>query len=436
MTYKVCDLFGGIGGFRIGLKNSDLDTEVVNYIEKNEYAVKSYNEIFNEQHDTRDATEIDPKTLEDFDILAAGFPCQAFSVAGNRGGFDDTRGTLFFEIARIAEQKLPQILLLENVKGLLSHADGETFGTVLQTLDELGYDLQWQVLNSKYHGVPQNRERVFIIGHRRGEPRPEVFPIREPNQGAVREDGKEVVKPVMTPDFKSKNQNKKDRIGSSDGSMFTVDSTSQHGLYFNPQILDWHGHKNKPPKKRSDVSTLRANSHGHQPKIINHQLRPESRPSISEEGQSGGSGILFNEDYSYALSSSPHYIFDETYGFDDIKQYEDMTPALCSERFGLNITRLKNHRNRELRIYDTYTPTINKIQGGGQLPYLNVSKEETIRKLTPKECWRLQGFPDKAFEAAEKVNSDTQLYKQAGNSVTTNVVEHIGNRLAEELDNP
>jgi len=325
--------------------------------------------------------------LEDFDILAAGFPCQAFSVAGNRGGFDDTRGTLFFEIARIAEQKLPQILLLENVKGLLSHADGETFGTVLQTLDELGYDLQWQVLNSKYHGVPQNRERVFIIGHRRGESRPEVFPIREPNQRAVEEDEGEYLGEMDTVIPNRSEIGQADRVYKVDGLFPALNKG------WRPQVLDWHGHKNKPPKKRSDVLTLRANSHGHQPKIL-----------------------------------------DETYGFDDIRQYEDMTPALRSERFGLNITCLKNHRNRELRIYDTYTPTINKIQGGGQLPYLNVSKEKTIRKLTPKECWRLQGFSDEAFEAAEKVNSDTQLYKQAGNSVTTNVVRDIGDLLAEALE--
>ncbi|KKL60239.1 hypothetical protein LCGC14_2207290, partial [marine sediment metagenome] len=114
-------------------------------------------------------------------LICAGFPCQSFSIAGKRGGFEDTRGTLFFEICRIARAKRTKYLLLENVKGLLSHDEGNTFQTIIRTLDELGYDLQWQVLNSKNFGVPQNRERVFIIGYLRGQPRPKVFPIGETN---------------------------------------------------------------------------------------------------------------------------------------------------------------------------------------------------------------------------------------------------------------
>src|SRR5690606_28285992 len=111
------------------------------------------------------------------DLIAGGFPCQAFSVAGKRGGFNDTRGTLFFEIARLARILKPRYLLLENVKGLLNHARGDTFFTILNTLGELGYWVEWQLLNSKNFGVPQNRERVFIVGHFGGEPRRKVFPI-------------------------------------------------------------------------------------------------------------------------------------------------------------------------------------------------------------------------------------------------------------------
>jgi len=127
--------------------------------------------------DTRDIREVKAEEIPDHDLLTGGFPCQSFSIAGKRRGFNDTRGTLFFDIARICEQKKPRLLLLENVKGLLSHDKGETFATILKTLDEIGYDVQWQVLNSKSFGVPQNRERVFIIGHLRGTSRPEVFPI-------------------------------------------------------------------------------------------------------------------------------------------------------------------------------------------------------------------------------------------------------------------
>jgi len=125
--------------------------------------------------------------LPDFDLLIGGFPCQAFSIAGKRGGFTDTRGTLFFDLARILKTKKPPRFIFENVKGLLSHDHGSTFKTIVTTLDELGYDIQWQVLNSKNFGVPQNRERVYIVGHLRGTPRPEVFPITGSNRIHLKE---------------------------------------------------------------------------------------------------------------------------------------------------------------------------------------------------------------------------------------------------------
>lgn len=124
-----------------------------------------------------DCTKINWSEVEEFDCLVGGFPCQAFSIAGERGGFNDTRGTLFFEIARCLREKQPRLCVLENVKGLLSHDKGNTFLTIITTLDELGYDCEWQVLNSKNFGVPQNRERVFIIGHLRGTCGRKIFPI-------------------------------------------------------------------------------------------------------------------------------------------------------------------------------------------------------------------------------------------------------------------
>jgi DNA (cytosine-5)-methyltransferase 1 len=151
----------------------------VGYSEIDKYATQIYQRHFPNHKNYGDITKINEKELPDFDLLVGGFPCQSFSIAGKRGGFDDTRGTMFFEIARIVREKQPRLLLLENVKGLLSHNKGSTFTTIISTLDELGYDCQWQVINSKNHGVPQNRERVFIIGHLRGTSRPEVFPFGE-----------------------------------------------------------------------------------------------------------------------------------------------------------------------------------------------------------------------------------------------------------------
>ena len=179
---KFLDLFAGIGGFRLGMEQAG--HECVGFVEWDKYARKSYEAMHDTEgewtaHDITGVTDDDIRLLggKGIDIICGGFPCQAFSVAGKRGGFADTRGTLFFEIARIAEQIKPRILLLENVKGLLSHDKGRTFGTILNTLDEIGYDAEWQVLNSKDFGVPQNRERVFIVGHLRGSGRREVFPL-------------------------------------------------------------------------------------------------------------------------------------------------------------------------------------------------------------------------------------------------------------------
>lgn len=204
---RYLSLFSGIGGFELGIQQayddiSDAERKkqgrnkknssniklkqvgaqqsaprCIGYSEIDKYATKIYEKHFQTHTALGDITKIDARDLPDFDLICGGFPCQSFSIAGKRRGFEDTRGTLFFEIARIAREKQPRLLLLENVKGLLSHDQGRTFFTIISSLDELGYDTQWQVLNSKDFGVPQNRERVFIVGHLRGTPRPQVFPI-------------------------------------------------------------------------------------------------------------------------------------------------------------------------------------------------------------------------------------------------------------------
>lgn len=172
---KFYDLFAGIGGFRLGMERAG--HVCVGECENDQYARQIYAEHFGTAG-WEDATNLEPWHIKDHDILCAGFPCPTFSVAGRRLGLKDKRGRLFFEIIRIARQKRPRYLLLENVKGLLSHDNGRTFAIFLSAMDELGYDAEWQVLNSKYW-VPQNRERIFIIGYLRGTPRPKVFPLRE-----------------------------------------------------------------------------------------------------------------------------------------------------------------------------------------------------------------------------------------------------------------
>ena len=176
---KYFSTFSGIGGFELGIGNVH---ECVGFSEIDKYAIQIYQHHFPEHKNYGNITTINAEELPDFDLLVGGFPCQAFSIAGKRKGFDDTRGTLFFDLARILRAKQPRLFLFENVKGLQSHDNGKTFATIIATLNELGYDCQWQVLNSKNHGVPQNRERVFIIGNLRGTTRPQVFPFGAINQ--------------------------------------------------------------------------------------------------------------------------------------------------------------------------------------------------------------------------------------------------------------
>ena len=176
---KFVELFAGIGGFRYGLEKAE-NYQCVWANEIDKYAAEIYRKNYGEgELYEEDITKIETKDIPEHDLLVGGFPCQTFSIAGSRAGFNDTRGTLFFEIARILKDKRPRCVLLENVKGLLSHDSGKTFQTILKVLSDIGYRTEWQVLNSSDFGVPQNRERVFIIGHLREESRLQVFPLRE-----------------------------------------------------------------------------------------------------------------------------------------------------------------------------------------------------------------------------------------------------------------
>ena len=207
---RFIELFAGIGGFRYGLemvcatgdmegqekvsfgnyggiiRNHNKRSHSFTCIYANEwdkYAASIYRRHYG-TIDTRDITTVNVSQIPDHDLLCAGFPCQDYSIAGKGAGLDGTRGTLFYEIARILQSKRPGHFLLENVAGLLSNQDGKSFVTILGVLSDLGYRVEWMVLNSKHFGVPQNRERVFIVGHLRGQCSGEVFPIRQAGEVA------------------------------------------------------------------------------------------------------------------------------------------------------------------------------------------------------------------------------------------------------------
>ena len=195
---KYFSMFSGIGGFENGIERAvsiwnsqhqkegsggeskELNNwECVGYSEIDKYAIQIYRKHFGGHKNYGDATKIKTEELPDFDFLVGGFPCQSFSMAGKRRGLQDARGTLFYEIARICADKRPRHFLLENVKGLLSHESGKTFTTILRVFTDLGYVCQFEVCNSCDFRAPQNRERVFIIGHLRGDSIKQLFPLRE-----------------------------------------------------------------------------------------------------------------------------------------------------------------------------------------------------------------------------------------------------------------
>jgi len=201
-TIKYFSMFSGIGGFEYGIEkaNTQTDFECVGYSEIDKYAVSIYEKHYPNHINYGDATKINTEDLPNFSFLVGGFPCQAFSLAGKRKGFEDTRGTLFFEIARVLQDKRPPYFLLENVKGLLSHNKGKTFQVILGVLAELGYNVEWQVLNSAHFGVPQKRERVFLKGYSRRKCGSEILSLprtsTETDEGVKLKQLNKIIKPL------------------------------------------------------------------------------------------------------------------------------------------------------------------------------------------------------------------------------------------------
>ena len=421
---KFLDLFAGIGGFRLGMESAG--HECVGFCEIDKFARASYKAI----HDTRgeielhDITAVSDESIRRIgrvDIICGGFPCQAFSIAGNRRGFEDTRGTLFFEIARFASILRPKYLFLENVKGLLNHDGGATFETILGALDELGYNVEWENINSKNFGVPQNRERVFIIGHLRGECTRRVFPFGGESQstssqsvvkignvnpsgnGMNREvyqvdglaptlttnkgEGQKIAIPVLTPDRTDKRQNGR-RFKSDGEPMFTLTAQDKHGILIAGKLPGNHDQNSRVYDTDGLAPTLSTmQGGGQEPKII-----------------------------------------QRSHGYNQGGEH-DIAPTLTSHSY---------QENNLVKVIDFYNKitkdevgTLTSSGGGSTVRAgsFGITDGYRIRKLTPRECWRLQGFPDWAFDKAQKVNSNSQLYKQAGNSVTVSVIAAIAKKL-------
>jgi len=436
LTIDFVELFCGIGGFRLGLEkaNSEMaqardgkEGNVTN-IKRSKSRKQSYNsrrflqgkenkslrgnssksakgearakgfrcvwandndrsacKIYHHRFGYKELVEADIKTVKassipDHALLTAGFPCQAFSVAGKRKGFRDTRGTLFYEICRVAEAKRPPLLLLENVKGLLSHDEGLTFQIILKSLEELGYLCEWQVLNSKHFGVPQNRERVFIIGHLGGEGGRTVFPIGISNQISNRTNRKA--------------QKEQERVSSTLHARYSS-LQAQGETYLISNI--YRGFKEGVRMFDDYSPTLRTpKGGGHLPVVVQSALiQSQGRESHIETRKDGVSHALkgkggWEGNYLEIQAKEP-YIQNIPHGFNE--GWRKPFPNLRAEGDSAhNELLVQNYR---------------------------------IRRLTPVECERLQGFPDGWTRGV----SDTQRYKLLGNAVTVNVIEFLGHKL-------
>lgn len=307
-------MFSGIGGFELGIGEKHT---CVGYSEIDKYAIQCYETHFRRHKNYGDATELDTSEIPYFDWLVGGFPCPSFSVAGHGRGFDDARGNLFFEIARVLRDKKPRYFCLENVKGLLSNKQGETFKEVLRILSDLGYSVQWQVLNSKHYGVPQSRNRIFIIGHTRGTRRPEILPLGGSSSQPTQEisEGQDIISGTM--------------------------------------------------RCRKGEEAFRP-------------MRELVAPTLTARARQDG-------------SMQPCIAV--------------LTPERAEKR--------QNGRRFKTDGEPAFTLTAQDRHG--------VMVGRQIRRLTPLECERLQGFPD----GHTAMLSDTQRYKCLGNAVTVNVIKEI-----------
>lgn len=358
---KVATMFSGIGAIEYAFKRLNLETEIIFASDNDEFVKKSYFSNYNIDKENwyNDVHDIDGlKYKNQIDLLVGGSPCQSFSMVGKRMGFEDTRGTLFYEFARIIKESQPKVFIYENVKGLLSHDKGKTFEIMKATFDELGYKYYYQVLNPKNYGIPQHRERIFVIGFKE---KSETFSFPEPinleytmqdfledyidSKYYLKEKG---VKFVTS----SKNRNK--RYTQINGNIALCQKANQQ--------FNWHGDFIFEQLDRSQFD-----------EFIFDVNEVEERYYLSEKVR------------DYVLSSGT-------------KTFRTTTKT-------------------DLEIARPLLQSMHKMHRAGVDNYVTHNKGR-IRKLTPKECLRLMGFRDDF----KQVVSDTQLYRQAGNSIVVDVL--------------
>ena len=372
---KVLELFGGIGACSKALERLEINYEIADYVEIDKYAVKSFNAIHNTNFEPQDICEWD-KDIE-VDLIMHGSPCQDFSLAGKQAGGDKdsgTRSSLMYETIRIVKKLKPKYVIWENVKNLLSKKHRHNFDAYLETMEGLGYTNYYQVLNAKDYGIPQNRERVFTIS------------IRNDSKPCVNDWFPNAIFYDETLDFQfPPKQELKLKLKD------MLEDEVDEKYYLSDKMIKYISATGTANFKNPDCK-------------INLEV---ARPLTTDQNKRAGTtNYISNElpnNYDLNLKSKQKQLISliEKTEFEEGKVLNmDLYNQTTNENISQCLT--EPHHNSQ-RLFDGLR----------------------IRKLTPKECWRLMGFDDEDFEKASKVNSNTQLYKQAGNSIVVNVLEAI-----------
>ena len=379
MTLTFLDFFSGVGGFRHGLELAGM--KCIGFCEKDKFARKSYEAMYDTKgewfHD--DITTIDSTRIPKADLWCAGSPCQNVSIAGKRAGLYGERSGLFFTFVELIksqkEEDKPEWVLLENVKGLLSSGGGRDYLDYLSILDESGYDLEWQVFNSKDYGVPQNRERIYTIGHLRRKGRRKVLPLSRESSSHL----KQLIGGMQSYRVYDPSGIATTLVGEGGG------LGAKTGLYLIDQSLT-------EPKLTEEARCITARyTAGATKRTAMNSGVLEVQPILTQ-----GIKVRNGTKQGYQLA----VVGDSV----DLSYPSSLT--------------------RRARVGRGIAHNLScSCQMGAVVWNGRVVK---IRRLTPKECFRLQGFSDDLFEKAKAVNSDAQLYKQAGNGVTVPVVYAIG----------
>lgn len=431
MALKLIELFGGIGACSSALTKLGIEYEIADYVEIDKYAVKSYNAIHGTNFEPQDITTWD-KDIE-ADLIMHGSPCQDFSLAGKQAGGDKdsgTRSSLMYETIRIVEKLKPKYVVWENVKNLLSKKHFHNFNAYLETMEELGYKSYYQVLNAKDYGIPQNRERVFTVSIRKDIDTGFVFPEKQPlklklkNMLEDKVDEKYYLSEKMM-DYIVANNEK--WSGNNNQSLINKSVATTINTGEGQRRCDASNYISTDLPENTDLKVIRKYGIFDTEKSI-HQagsVYDEEWLSPTLDTMQGGYRqpcieIKNNTKKGYLEA----YEGDGVYTNVSTKRgtvQKDMIQTLTT--FQDKGVVVKENKTFIEKHYDNFK---NK---NGYIPEVLKCEDLRIRKLTPKECWRLMGFTDEEFNLAAKVNSNTQLYKQAGNSIVVNVLVAIFKKL-------